>query len=141
MFMPAQATMTFLNKVLGGLRSIVSPSLKIGRALALARGGAGPDRCGGRDRAVPGGPRPARAVQDQAALLPDLSHIGGGPATLVKSQEQRPNNWGTHASCARVMIARYIGDAAELERRARLRASLGDRASYAGFEYGEPRLR
>lgn len=129
---------TFLNKVLGGLRSIVSPSLKIGRALALAR-------------EVPGLIAAAEGIE-LSQVDPDLHELfktklryfltcptsGGGPATLVKSQEQRPNNWGTHASCARVMIARYIGDAAELERAVQVfKGFLGDRASYAGFEYGE----
>jgi len=127
----------YLNKVLAGLRAIVSPSLKIGRALALAR-------------EVPGYIAAAEGIELwkvdpdlHTAFCAKLRYFltcptsGGGPATLVKSQEQRPNNWGTHASCARVMIARYTGDDAELARAVQVfKGFLGDRASYAGFEYG-----
>jgi hypothetical protein len=58
--------------------------------------------------------------------------------TLVSTHEDRPNNWGTHAGASRIAVALYLGDRADLERAARVfRGWLGDRASYAGFEYGE----
>ncbi len=57
--------------------------------------------------------------------------------TLVGTAEKRPNNWGTHAGAARVAIARYLGDTAQLNRQAKVfRGWLGDRGSYAGFKYG-----
>jgi Chitobiase/beta-hexosaminidase C-terminal domain/Alginate lyase len=58
--------------------------------------------------------------------------------TLVSTHEDRPNNWGTHAGASRVAVAVYLGDSAELERAAQVfKGWLGDRASYAGFNYGD----
>lgn len=63
----------------------------------------------------------------------------GGPPSLVRCHETRPNNWGTHAGAARAAIAAYIGDAVDLKRCAQVfRGWLGDRSSYAGFEYSTP---
>jgi hypothetical protein len=62
----------------------------------------------------------------------------GGPRTLVQSQEQRPNNWGTHAGAARAAAAAYLRDETELARTASVfKGYLGDRDTYAGFTYGE----
>jgi hypothetical protein len=56
--------------------------------------------------------------------------------TLRTSHELRPNNWGTHCGATRAAIARYLGDATELERAARVfKGWLGDRNTYAGFSY------
>jgi myo-inositol-hexaphosphate 3-phosphohydrolase len=58
--------------------------------------------------------------------------------TLVSTHEDRPNNWGTHAGASRAAVAVYLGDRTELERTARVfKGWLGDRASYAGFDYGD----
>lgn len=58
--------------------------------------------------------------------------------TLVSTHEERPNNWGTHAGASRIAVALYLGDTAELERAARVfHGWVGDRAVYAGFDYGE----
>lgn len=58
--------------------------------------------------------------------------------TLRQTHEQRPNNWGTHAGAARAAVAAYLGDSAELARTAQVfKGWLGDRASYAGFSYGD----
>ena len=58
--------------------------------------------------------------------------------TLQSTHEQRPNNWGTHAGASRAAVAVYLRDTAELERTAQVfRGYLGDRASYAGFRYGD----
>jgi hypothetical protein len=63
----------------------------------------------------------------------------GGPASLIASHEERPNNWGTHAAAARAACAAYLGDQAELERCARVfRGWLGDRDAYSAFSYGDP---
>ena len=57
--------------------------------------------------------------------------------TLVSTHEDRPNNWGTHAGASRAAVAVYLGDTAELDRTAQVfKGYLGDRSSYAGFEYG-----
>lgn len=61
-----------------------------------------------------------------------------GPDDLVKCHEVRPNNWGTHCGASRAAIAAYLGEEEALERVAQVfRGYLGERASYAGFEYGE----
>jgi len=58
--------------------------------------------------------------------------------TLISTHERRPNNWGVRAGATRVAIAAYLGDTEDLERAARVfRGWLGDRAAYAGFEYGD----
>jgi hypothetical protein len=61
-----------------------------------------------------------------------------GGDTLVSTHELRPNNWGTMAGAARIAASSYIGDTADLDRAAAVfRGWLGDRAAYAGFEYGD----
>lgn len=58
--------------------------------------------------------------------------------TLRSTHEERPNNWGTHAGASRAAIAIYLGDDVELARTAQVfKGFLGDRDSYAGFNYGE----
>jgi hypothetical protein len=58
--------------------------------------------------------------------------------TLVETHERRPNNWGTHAGASRAAVAAYLGDQATLDRVAKVfKGWLGDRASYAGFEFGD----
>lgn len=73
----------------------------------------------------------------------------GGPASLVATHEERPNNWGTHAGASRVAIdwalAKY-GTAAQKQRAivdghkavAVWMGWFGDRASYSGFSYTSP---
>ena len=59
-----------------------------------------------------------------------------GTQTLRSSNESRPNNWGLHCGATRAAIARYLGDATELERTARVfKGWLGDRATYADFSF------
>jgi hypothetical protein len=61
-----------------------------------------------------------------------------GGLTLQTTHEQRPNNWGTQAGASRAAVAAYLGDARELARVAQVfKGWLGDRASYAGFNYGD----
>lgn len=58
--------------------------------------------------------------------------------SIVSTHELRPNNWGTHNGAARVAIAAYLGDTTQLARAAKVfRGFLGDRAAYAGFNYGD----
>ena len=61
-----------------------------------------------------------------------------GGRTLISTHEVRPNNWGTHAGASRLAVALYLGDSAELDRCVEVfRGWLGDRASYASFEWGD----
>jgi Big-like domain-containing protein/alginate lyase len=58
--------------------------------------------------------------------------------SLTETHERRPNNWGTHAGASRAAVAAYLGDTAELGRVAAVfRGWVGERASYAGFSYGD----
>jgi len=80
-------------------------------------------------------PEEERAFRAWLAKLPTLS-LGGG--SLVSVHERRPNNWGTHAGAARVVVARYLGDKDELARVARVfRGWLGERDAYDGFQFGD----
>lgn len=59
--------------------------------------------------------------------------------TLISSNEERPNNWGTHCGASRVAVAVYLNDQADLAQCAQVfKGWLGDRSSYAGFQYGSP---
>lgn len=61
-----------------------------------------------------------------------------GPKNLIDCHERRPNNWGTHCGGSRIAVAAYLGDTTELARAAKVfKGWLGDRASYAGFDYGD----
>ncbi len=58
--------------------------------------------------------------------------------TLISTNNLRPENWGTHAGAARVAIDVYLGNKTDLAKAARVfHGLLGDRASYAGFNYGD----
>ena len=61
-----------------------------------------------------------------------------GYAGLAAVQEKRANNWGTSAGASRAAVAAYLGDTDELSRCAQVfKGWLGDRASYASFDYGD----
>ena len=58
--------------------------------------------------------------------------------TLISTHEMRPNNWGAHAGAARIAVAKYLGDAAQLARAAAVfHGWVGARAAYAGFRFGD----
>jgi hypothetical protein len=58
--------------------------------------------------------------------------------TLRSTHDDRPNNWGTHAGASRVAVAMYLRDDGEVKRCAKVfKGWLGDRQSYADFDYGE----
>ncbi|HSS35928.1 MAG TPA: hypothetical protein VLR93_06615, partial [Patescibacteria group bacterium] len=62
----------------------------------------------------------------------------GGPPNLIACHEERPNNWGTHCGASRIAIDLYIGDSGDLARAwAVYRGWVGDRSSYAGFDFGD----
>jgi hypothetical protein len=66
------------------------------------------------------------------------TYTTGAASSLINCHERRPNNWGAHCGATRAAIAVYLGDATDLARTAKvLKGYLGDRASYAGFSYGD----
>ena len=95
--------------MLTGLRAIISPRCLSGERFRPAR-------------EIPGYIAAAEGIElakvnpdlhrflRQAALRSTCPTSGGGPGSLIKSMEERPNNWGTHAMAAVAMTARYIGD-------------------------------
>ena len=123
--------------VVSAITQIVVMPVYIGRALALGRELAAyviaADVIGLRD--VDPVLDVAFRVTIRALLVtPTLD----GPANLIECHEQRPNNWGTHCGASRAAVAAYLGDAASLARVAQVfKGWLGDRDSYAGFDYGD----
>lgn len=58
--------------------------------------------------------------------------------TLVSTHERRANNWGTNAGASRIAADIYLRDTADLAAAVRVyRGWLGDRALYAGFDFGD----
>jgi len=125
----------YRNAVLANLRAVVGTEAG-GRTLSLARG------------------IPAYVIAADLISLPTFNpSFNNGTfrpwlrrllteslqgLTLIRTQETRPNNWGTHAGAARAAIAIYLGDTAQVRRTAKVfKGWLGDRASYAGFDYGD----
>jgi len=69
------------------------------------------------------------------ARFTDTEH---GEGSLVALHERRPNNWGSHASASRIAASIYLQDQTDLNRAIQVfKGAMGDRASYAGFEFGE----
>lgn len=57
---------------------------------------------------------------------------------LIETHKMRPNNWGTFAGASIAAVAAYLGDRALLDSTAQVfKGWLGDRASYAGFKFGD----
>lgn len=68
----------------------------------------------------------------------DTEYSGeGGSYTIASCHETRPNNFGSHCGAARVALALYLHDDAELARAADVfHGWLGNRDAYANFTYG-----
>lgn len=127
----------FRTKAVGALKALCSPTLPIDRALALAREVQG-------YVAAAEGLQLAKTDPDlDAALKAKFRYFltcktSGGPASLLESHQKRPNNWGTHATAAVLMIARYIGDQTIFDNAIKVfKGYLGDYDLYHGFVYGE----
>lgn len=121
-------TESYRTQVIDALKRVQSSS--IDRALALGRElGAyvlAADYIGYRDPAFVSWVSRMRTVP-----------TSGGPATLVKCMEQRPQNWGSWCTASVVIADLYLRDDAGLQRAITVfRGFLGDRAAYAGFTYG-----
>ena len=127
----------YRSDVVNAIRQIVDGLPYSGRALALGR------ELGAYAIAADlidlSGHDPALDEAFRSTLRTLLtSYTESGPSSLVECHERRPNNWGTMCGGARAAIAAYLGDEAELARVAQVfRGWLGDRSSYAGFEYGD----
>lgn len=57
---------------------------------------------------------------------------------LISCSNTRPNNWGTHATAARLIADKILGDTTDFNAAANVyKGWLGDRATYASFSYGD----
>jgi hypothetical protein len=123
--------------VVAALEQIVASPLYVGRALALGRELAA--YVIAADLIDLAGYDPILDSAFRLAIRGLLTTTTRGAAIdLVDCHERRPNNWGTMCGASRVAVAMYLGDTSELARAAQVfKGFLGDRASYAGFEYGE----
>jgi hypothetical protein len=123
--------------VIAALRSIATSGTYSGRALALARELAAYVIAADLidlKTADPALDTSFRAKLRELRTTPTVD----GPSNLVTCHESRPNNWGTNCGATRAAIAAYLGDTADLDRTAKVfKGWLGDRASYAGFAYGD----
>lgn len=135
----ATGDMLFRTKVLTVFRSLVSPSLPIDRALGLAREVQGYVAAAEGVNLAKEDPDLNEQVKAKFRYFLTCSTPGGGPKTLLESHQLRANNWGTHATAAVLMIARYIGDKTVFDNAIKVfRGFLGDRSSYAGFKFDQP---
>lgn len=80
---------------------------------------------------------------DQNVFRPWLSKVRssiveGGRGSVISAQEDRPNNFGTHASASRIAADLYLKDQQDLDKAIKVfQGWLGDRSQYASFRYGE----
>ena len=130
-------TSSYREAVVSAIRAVVNSGTYGGRALALG---------------VELGTYPVAAdLVDLKAFDPSLdtafraklaelrtTRTIDGPTSLINCHEMRPNNWGTLCGASRAAVAAYLGDTKDLARTAQvLKGWLGERASYAGFTYGD----
>ena len=127
----------YLTDVVAALTQIVAAPAYVGRALALGR-----ELSAYVIAADLIGLRTVDPTLDTAfrAVLRTLrtTYTSGAASDLIDCHERRPNNWGAHCGATRAAIAVYLGDEADLARTAQVfKGYLGDRSSYAGFDYGD----
>jgi len=128
-------TASYRSEVIAALRAVMGTesdgeTLALGRELAAYVIAA--DLIGLR------GADPALDATFRGWLAALLDRRLGDGRSLTETHEQRPNNWGTHASGSRAAVAAYLGDSAELARVATVfRGWVGERSAYAGFTYHE----
>ncbi len=61
--------------------------------------------------------------------------------TLITTNDERPNNWGTHAGSARIAADLFLADTADLEQAVRVfHGFLGDRSACGGIQVRGRRL-
>jgi hypothetical protein len=127
---------SYFNDVAGALRAVVSTHRYQGRALSLAR--KLPTYVIAADLVD----LKTRDPELDASFRSTMTYLltadtVEGPRNLIECHERRPNNWGTHCGAARAAVAAYLGNKKEIARVAQVfKGWLGDRSSYAAFQYG-----
>jgi hypothetical protein len=80
---------------------------------------------------------PSKDAQWRAFLGPLRTRTFDG-RTIVSTQEDRPNNWGSMAGAARIAISRYLDDNTDIAASwIVFQGRMGDREVYSGFSFGE----
>jgi hypothetical protein len=124
-------------EVIQALRAVVQSGRYTGRALALGRELIAYVIAADVIDLRIHDPTLDRAFRDRIASLL-TTPTTDGPRNLIDCHEKRPNNWGTHCGASRAAVAAYLDDRSALDRVATVfKGYLGNRASYAGFVYGE----
>jgi hypothetical protein len=125
------------SKVADALMKVIGTE-RDGRTLALARGLVAYVVAADLINLRRYDPSRARAFGDWLASVRNEPLEPHDYPTLVTTHELRPNNWGTHAGASRIAADIYLRDASDLARAAAVfKGWLGDRAVYAGFQFGE----
>ena len=129
-------TASYADAVVTALRAVVNSGTYGGRALALAR------ELGAYVIAADLIDLRTYDSSLDSSFRSKIRSLSTAPTTeagsLVQCHEIRPNNWGTHCGASRAAVAAYLGDTTQLARIAQVfKGWLGDRASYAGFKYGD----
>jgi hypothetical protein len=128
----------YRDGVLAALRSIVNSGTYVGRALALGR--ELPAYVIAADIIDLQSLDPALDTLFRAKLSELRTTYTGddGPDSLIECHDGRANNWGTWCGAARVAVALYLGDRADVDNAVLvMRGWLGDRSVYTGFSFGE----
>jgi hypothetical protein len=129
-------TAAYADQVVTALRAIVNSGSYGGRALALGRELVAYVIAADLIHLASYDPSLDQAFRSKIRSLSTTVTTEAG--TLIQCHENRPNNWGTHCGASRAAIAAYLGDTAQLARIAQVfKGWLGDRSSYAGFNYGD----
>lgn len=130
--------MQYRSAVIGAIRQIVAAPKYNGRALALGRELGAYVIAADLVNLEEFDPRLDELFRVKLVTL-RTTYTSGAASSLVDCHEKRPNNWGAHCGATRAAIAVYLGDAVDLARTAQVfKGYLGDRSSYAGFEFGGP---
>ena len=128
---------TMRLRVVDAIRAVVNSGTYSGRALALGRELAAYPIAADLISLKTYDPALDSQFRSKIAQLL-TTRTTDGPVNLVDCHERRPNNWGTHCGASRIAVAAYLGNTTELARAAKVfKGYLGDRASYAGFVYGD----
>jgi len=131
---------TYRDAVVIAIREIVASGTYVGRALALGRELGSYVVAADLIGLKTFDPTLDESFRAKLRTLRTTPTSGSNVATnLIECHEKRPNNWGAHCGATRAAIAVYLEDAADLARTALVfKGYLGDRAAYAGFDYGGP---
>ena len=128
---------TYRNDVVTAISQIASSGTYVGRALSLGRELGAYVVAADLINLRSVNPTLDNSFRAKLRTL-RTTYTSGAATSLIACHEKRPNNWGAHCGATRAAIAVYLGDGADLARTAQVfKGFLGDRASYAAFDFGD----